>query len=105
LRVGTRLSEGLSDEQLAQFESFVDRKDERVREWVSVNAPDYANDPVFQQLRENAPEGVSEDAVMAEYASLKWLGINRPDYRDVVQQVLAELKQEITSNRDTILGA
>lgn len=105
LRVGTRLSEGLSDEQLAQFESFVDRKDEKVREWVSANAPDYANDPAFQQLRQGAPEGTSEDVLMAEYASLKWLGMNRPDYRDVVQQVLAELKQEIMSNRDTLLGS
>jgi hypothetical protein len=104
LRVGTRLSEGLSDEQLAEFESFVDRNDEKVRSWLSVNMPDYANDPTFQQLRAAAPEGTTELILLSEYASLKWLALNRPDYRDVVKAVLDEIKQEILANRDAILG-
>jgi hypothetical protein len=104
LRVGVRLSNGLSDEQLSEFESFVDRNDEKVRGWVAANSPDYMNDPAFQQLKENAPQGAEDAVLLAEYASLKWLGMNRPDYRDVVTQVLDELKREIMTNRDTILG-
>ena len=105
LRVGTRLSEGLSDEQLGEFESFVDRDEQKVRSWVSTNTPDYANDPTFQQLQAAAPEGTTEIIMLSEYASLKWLAMNRPDYRDVVKAVLEELKQEIMSNRDAILGS
>jgi hypothetical protein len=104
LRVGVRLSDGLSDEQLKEFESFVDRDDTKVQQWVGQYAPDYANDESFLQLQKNAPQGVDEKALLAEYASLKWLGINRPNYRDVVSQVLAELKQEIMSNRETLLS-
>lgn len=104
LRVGVRLSDGLSDDQLKEFESFVDRDDTKVQEWVAKNAPDYPNDSSYQQLKQNAPEGADDVVVLAEYASLKWLGINRPNYRDVVSQVLEELKQEITSNKGTILG-
>lgn len=104
LRVGVRLSDGLSDEQLKEFESFVDRDDARVQDWVAKNAADYANDPSYQQLKQNAPEGTDDAVILAEYASLKWLGLNRPNYRDVVSQVLEELKQEITSNKGTILG-
>jgi hypothetical protein len=104
LRVGVRLSEGLSDEQLGEFESFVDRKEDKVRAWVGAHTPDYQNDQAYQQLKANAPEGTAEATVLAEYASLKWLSMNRPNYRDVVAQVLAELKSEIMSNRDTILG-
>lgn len=104
LRVGTRLSEGLSDTQLGEFESFVDRDEEKVRSWIAVNTPDYANDPTFQQLRAAAPEGTTEVVMLSEYASLKWLALNRPDYRDVVKAVLEELKQEILANRDAILG-
>lgn len=104
LRIGVRLSEGLTDDQLKEFESFVDRDDEKVRQWVSVNAPDYMNDQDYIQLKQNAPENVDDNAVLAEYASLRWLGVNRPNYRDVVAQVLDELKQEIADNRDTILG-
>lgn len=104
LRVGVRLSDGLSDDQLKEFESFVDRDDAKVRQWVSVNAPDYMNDQSYQQLKQNAPQGTDEGAILAEYASLKWLGMNRPNYRDVVSQVLEELKNEIMSNRTTLLS-
>lgn len=105
LRVGTRLSEGLSESQLSEFESFVDRDSEKVQAWIGANTPDYQSDSAYQQIRQAAGTDVSEDIILAEYASLKWLGINRPDYREVVKQVLDELKQEISSNRDAILGA
>ena len=105
LRVGTKLSEGLSDAQLAEFESFIDRDEARVTQWISANAPDYENDAVYQQLKSGAPENIPSLVVLAEYASLKWLGINRPDYRQVVAQTMEELKSEIISNRDAILGS
>lgn len=105
LRVGTRLSEGLSEAQLSEFESFVDRDSEKVRAWVAANAADYRSDPAYQQILQSAGGEAGEDVVLAEYASLKWLGLNRPDYRDVVKQVLDELKEEILANRDAILAA
>lgn len=105
LRVGTRLSDGLSDAQLEEFESFIDRNEEKVNGWISANIPDYQNDQIYQQLKSGAPENIPELVVLSEYASLKWLGINRPDYREVVSQTMDELKREIISNRDAILGA
>ena len=105
LRVGTRLSEGLSDAQLSEFESFVDRDIDKVQAWIQTHTPDYANDASYQQIKQAAGANVDESIILAEYASLKWLGINRPDYREVVKRVLDELKQEIMGNRDAILGA
>jgi hypothetical protein len=104
LRVGTRLSDGLTDEQLEEFESFVDRKEDRVRGWIMRYIPQYQNDESYRQLRTNAP-AADELTVLSEFASLKWLAMNRPDYQTVVAQVIEELKQEIRSNRDAILGS
>ncbi|MEO5949451.1 MAG: DUF5663 domain-containing protein [Candidatus Saccharimonas sp.] len=104
LRVGTRLSEGLSDEQLEEFEAFIDRKDERVDAWLGTNVPNYSEDAIYQQLKAGAPENIPENIIRAEYASLKWLGINRPDYRQVVSSTMEELKSEIIANRDAIVG-
>ncbi|MGB4767895.1 MAG: DUF5663 domain-containing protein [Candidatus Saccharimonas sp.] len=104
LRVGTKLSEGLSDEQLQEFESFIDRNEEKVNTWITANVPEYEQDPIYQQLKAGAPEGIPASVVLAEYASLKWLGINRPNYKEVVSQTMAELKAEIIANRDAILG-
>lgn len=105
LRVGTKLSDGLSDAQLDEFESFIDRRMEQVHTWINKNVPNYQQDAIYQQLKSGAPEQVSDDVILAEYASLKWLGLNRPDYKDVVAATMSELKNEIISNRDAILGA
>lgn len=104
LRVGTKLSEGLSEAQLDEFESFIDRDTEKVQAWIQSHVPEYQNDEVYQKLRQGAPENITDEIVLAEYASLKWLGINRPDYRDVVASVMGELRQEVVANKDAILG-
>lgn len=103
LRVGTKLSEGMSDEQLEEFESIIDRKDEVVTTWLEKFAPDYHQDESFGRIQQATGLDVNDPGLRAEYAATKWLEVNRPDYRDVVASVLDELKQEITSNRDKIL--
>lgn len=105
LRVGTQLSEGLSEAQLSEFESFMDRDMQRVTAWLDANVPDFDSDPVYVQLKANVPQNVPQNAVLSEYASLKWLGINRPNYREVVTKTIKALKKEISENRDVILGA
>lgn len=105
LRVGTKLSEGLNEQQLSEFEAFVDRDEDKVRAWFDKNLPDYANQSDFQQLKSSAPQDIPEIAVMSEYASLKWLELNRPDYRQIVAAELEKLKGEIIANRDGILGS
>ena len=112
LRVGTKLSDGLSDAQLEQFESFIDRDDQKVTSWVQANVPDYENDTVYQQLKSGAEvaaresgETISPLMILSEYASLKWLGLNRPDYREVVASTMEDLKKEIVANKDAIIGS
>jgi hypothetical protein len=105
LRVGTKLSEGMTDEQLEEFESIIDRKDSVVVEWLGKYVPDYMNDEVFTQLLSATGLGADDINAKAEYAATKWLEVNRPNYRDVVAQVLDELKKEVVANRDVILGS
>ncbi len=105
LRVGTKLSEGLSDAQLAEFEAFIDRNMPKTQEWVAANVADYENDEIYKKLKGGAPDSASQDDVLAEYASLRWLSLNRPDYRDVVSATMAELRDEVIKNRDAILGS
>ena len=104
LRVGTKLSEGLNEQQMGEFEAFVDQNEDKVRGWFTKYLPDYASRQDFVQLSHSAPQGTPELAVLCEYGSLKWLEMNRPDYRDVVASQLDALKKEISANADTILG-
>jgi len=105
LRVGTKLSEGMSEDQLAQFEAFVDHDEQKVRSWFERYLPNYQSTPDFQQLKTSAPADVDEVSLLSEYGSLKWLEMNRPDYKQVVAAEMDALKAEITKNRDSILGA
>lgn len=104
LRVGTKLSEGLNEQQMSEFESFVDQNEDKVRNWFNENMPDYASRQDFVQLSEAAPDNTPELAILCEYGSLKWLELNRPDYRQVVAEELETLKNEIRSNSSAILG-
>lgn len=103
LRVGTKLSEGLDEMQLQQFEAFVDRDEEKVKGWFEKNMPDYATHTDFQQLKASAPPNIDAVALLSEYGSLRWLEMNRPDYRQVVSSELEKIKQEIIANREGIL--
>lgn len=103
-RVGIRLSEGMTDAQLEQFEAIIDRKSEVVEAWVAQHAPNYQADPLFQRIQEASGLAATDPVLRAEYAATKWLEINRPDYRDVVAKTLEDLKEEISKNRDAILN-
>ncbi len=104
LRVGTRLSDGLSDAQLEEFEQIIDRKQDKIMEWLSQHAPSYVQDQAFMKLQQATNLPADDPRLVAEYTATKWLEVNRPDYRDVVAAVLDELKKEIMTNRDAILG-
>ena len=104
LRVGTELSDGMTDEQLKEFESIIDYKDDLITQWLADNTPNYYNDPVFIQLQTSTMIDVNDPSLRAEYTATKWLEINRPDYKQVVGRVLDNLRKEVISNRDAILG-
>lgn len=104
LRVGTRLSDGLSDEQLEEFEAIIDHKTDVINGWLEKNVPQYSNDPLFIRLQTANKLSENDTNLRSEYAATKWLELNRSDYRNVVSQVLEELKKEISDNRSAILN-
>ena len=103
-QVGIRLSEGMSDAQLEEFESIIDRKTDVIDAWLTQFAPTYQSDPIFTKLQQASGLAVGDLGLKAEFAATKWLEVNRPDYRDVVAKTLDEIKQEIIQNKDAILG-
>lgn len=104
LRVGTKMSENLSDAQVAEFEGIMNNDQQVIRKVVSELGMDFRTDPIYQKLLERygVKEGTWE--IIGEYLSIKWIQKNRPDYHDIVQQTLDELKSEIKNNASTILS-
>lgn len=104
LRVGTRLSDGLNDSQLEQFEKIIDRDQPTIDSWIAQYVPNFTEDEVFKRMQAATKLDQADPNLKAEFVATKWLEVNRPDYRQVVAEVLDELKREIIANRDTILG-
>ena len=103
-QVGMRLSEGLTDEQLEEFEGIIDRNPEAVAAWIQAKVPNIEADELFLKMRQSTGAPADSPDLRAEFAATKWLEVNRPDYRQVVAQTLEGIKQEIISGRDAIMG-
>lgn len=101
-RVGMRLASSLSEAQLEEFEGFASQNEEKTYTWLNQNVPDYQSQDDYKQLASSAPEGVTPLMVAAEYASVRWLEINSPNYRQVVAEELTKLRDEIIASKDQI---
>ena len=100
-RIGEKLSEGLSLEQLEEFDGTM-KKDKNVMIKALAKLGDYRIDEVYQNLLKRY--GVTEGTVdiLSEYLSVKWIQTNRPNYAEVSCQVFEELKQEVRASSEEI---
>lgn len=105
MRVGTKMSEGLSSEQISEFEGIMNNDQQVIRKVVAGLGIDFRKDPIYQKLLEkyHLTEGTWE--VISEYLSIKWIQKNRPDYRNIVTSVANDLKAEIKQDAPAILAA
>lgn len=96
-RIGEKLSEGLSLEQLEEFDGIM-KKDKNVMIKALAKLGDYRIDEVYQNLlkRYGVIEGTVD--ILSEYLSVKWIQANRPNYAEVSRQVFEELKQEVRAS-------
>lgn len=104
LRVGTRLTEGLSDEQLVEFERIIDRNGSTIIAWVEAHAPDFEQDPQYRRIALAAGADADPGVVLGEYVATKWLDVNRHDYGDVVSAIVEEIKVELRRDAAKVLA-
>jgi len=70
---------------------------------------DYVKEELEVRIGERISKGLTEvqlnefDAITDQAEATKWLEINRPDYREIVERCIAEMKAEIRANRDKLI--
>jgi hypothetical protein len=103
VRVGEKMSEGMSEAQIEEFEKVIDG-DAVTIEAVLLEAEDYRNTEDYKKLM--AASGFADDSLelKEEYASLVWLKKNCPQYAEIVQNVIVELKEEIKAGKDKLIS-
>ena len=105
LRVGMRLAEKMSEDQLDEFEKFAVEADIAfARQYLTNIDSNWEKNDAYQQQKQAAlAEGIEEGVVVAEYAAYKWLEINFPNYKQVVSEEFDKLKSEIKSDAEKII--
>ena len=72
---------------------------------------EYAQEELEVRIGEEIAAGMSEEkmkkfeAAQTDEEMEKWLNENKPNYREIVDTTIVELKQEIARNREKIIGA
>ncbi len=101
-KIGEKMSEGLSNEQLDEFEKIVDNDKATIDRWLA-GAGDYKNDAIYQKLVESL--GGENEEVLSDYVTAKWLDQNCPQYRQIITDSIKAIREEITANKDALLAS
>lgn len=103
-RVGEKMSEGMTVDQLREFEGIMNN-DRNTMIRVLSQIGDYREDDLYRKLlkRHGVTEGTLE--ILGEFLSVKWIQLNRPDYATITKNVADELKREIIEASAMILNA
>ena len=102
-RVGERITDGFSNEKLEEFEKIIDNVPGFVDNWLMINVPDFRSNRAFNALvQQNG--GQENRQTIAEFASMKWLEINRPDFNQITTIVMKEMQDELKANIDKIFS-
>ena len=102
VRIGEKMSEGLSEEQLDEFERIIDNDQETVQKWLA-NAGDYKNDEIYKKLLDGSDVAEDTPEFLNDYVTAKWLDQNCPQYQDIIRESIESLQQEISQQKDAIL--
>lgn len=112
MRVGMRLAERMSDQQLDEFEKFIDGDVAFTEGYLNQVKPGWQQTPGYQDAYRSSQAAATRDArqfnenaVKSEFGALSWLETNFPDYKQVVAGELEKLKGEIKQDSGKILEA
>ena len=70
---------------------------------------DYLQEELEVRIGERISRGLTEvqlnefDMITDQAEATKWLEINRPDYREIVNRTIEEMKAEIRANRNKLI--
>ena len=71
---------------------------------------DYAQEELEVRVGEEIAAGMTEEkmrefeATESDEETEKWLNENKPNYREIIEKTINELKEEISRNREKILA-
>ncbi|MFZ1302046.1 MAG: DUF5663 domain-containing protein [Candidatus Microsaccharimonas sp.] len=98
LRIGEAMSEGLTEQQITEYEAIINDDKAVIEAWLSQNAPNYKDSGVYQELAagyDEDPEHINPEKV---FASIAWTQVNSPNAQEVIARVIEDFKKELETS-------
>ncbi len=103
VRIGEKMSEGLSESQLDEFERIIDNDQDTIQGLLA-QFGDYKNDEIYKNLLDGSDAAEDSPEFLNDYVTAKWLNQNCPQYQDIIRESIEGLQAEISSQKDAILA-
>ena len=96
MRIGEAMMSKLTEAQQDEFDKISSDDPEAIQK-VLDRYNDYENDFTYRRLIKN---GADEQQAKSDYAVVKWLDENFPNYNNEINNILADLQSEIYSQKE-----
>lgn len=105
VRVGEKMGEGLTLDQLKEFEGIMNIDQAVMQQVIDKMGDEFRQDALYDRLLEKYNTTEWNWEILGEYLSVKWIQKHRPNYREIVTETLDALKNEVRQNSAQILAA
>lgn len=103
VEVGEQISEGLPEAVIEQFEKIIEGDSDVISKMLE-EAGDYKQDDMYKKILENTGYADGSPEALGEYASMLWLHQNRPDYQEIIEDAIANIKSVIMESKEALLN-
>ena len=102
-RIGEKMSQDLSVDQLAEFVKIIDNDQDAIQSVLTSIGDGYKDDETYKKILQNSDKVADSPEMMVEFATAKWLEKNCPQYQQIIKDVIESLSEEIANQKDAIL--
>lgn len=104
IRIGEKMSENLTNDELDEFENIIDNDADTIQGLLG-SYGDYKSDEIYQALKRNTGAEDDDPSLVSDYVTAKWLNEHCPEYQKIIRDSIVELQEEIREQKDEILKA
>jgi hypothetical protein len=90
--IGEAISEGLSEQQVNEYEAIIDDHEIAIDLWLKQHVPNYKDSVVYQQFVEGYEEDPEHNRPEKLFANLAWVELNVPNVKGITNKVIDEFK-------------
>jgi len=101
-RVGEKLTEGMPDSELEEFDAFTSMDLVRMARWFDQYMPDFQQRDDWRVLVLQNP-GADPTSMLSLYGSQHWLFQHRPDTAQITKETYDKLLEELVAHKDELL--